>query len=269
MSAHIATQDIAYREVGGQRILGRLFRAAQSRAAVVEVHGGAWTMNDRTTNAVIHEHLAAHGVSVLALDFRMAPSHRFPAAVEDVNYAVRWLKANAQRLGLATKRFGGVGTSSGAHLLVLSSLQPRRHAVSEPSLAGHDASLEFVIAGWPILDPLARYRMARAKGLETLVDAHHAFWPDEAAMAEGNPQAIVERGEAESRPPMLVLQGTADENVEHERADRFAAAYRAAGGEVELVKFSGQPHTFIPKSPTAPASVDALERVVKFIEART
>jgi acetyl esterase len=265
----MAFEDIPYREIGGERILGRLFRAAEERAAVVEVHGGAWTMNDRTTNVVIHEHLAAHGVSVFALDFRMAPAHRFPRAVEDVNYAVRWLKANAQRLGLKAKRFGGVGTSSGGHLLVLSSLQPQRFAIAEPSLAGHDPSLEFLIAGWPILDPLARYRMARAKGLKTLVEAHRAFWPDEAAMAEGNPQAIVEGGQAQSRPPMLVLQGTADENVEPERADRFATAYRAAGGEIELVKFSGQPHTFIPKAPTAPASIEALERMVKFIEART
>src|SRR5690606_17614808 len=131
----------------------------------------------------------------------------------------RWLKAHARKLDLNAKRFGGVGTSSGGHQLVLSALLPQKFSVDDPALAEVDASLDFVVACWPILDPLARYRMAQSKGLKHLVEAHHAFWPDEAAMTQGNPQLVVERGEAAAKPRMLVLQGTADENVEHERAD--------------------------------------------------
>jgi acetyl esterase len=254
--------------VDGQPLLGRLHRSAGSQALVVEVHGGAWIMNDRTSNAAIHEHLARHGIGVFALDFRLAPAHRYPAAVEDVNYAIRWLKANAVRLGVPARLVGGVGTSSGAQQLVLCALQPERFAVSDPVLDGHDAGLDFVVACWPILDPLARYRMAKANGLEQLINAHHAYFADEAAMSEGNPQQVVERGEASALPPMLVLQGTGDQNVEHERADAFAAAYSAVGGEIELVKFDGEPHTFIAKSPTAPASIVALERMTRYIHAR-
>ena len=125
------------------------------------------------------------------------------------------------------------------------------------------------LACWPILDPLARYQMAKARELKNLIDAHHAFWPDEATMKEGNPQLVLERGEATAMPPMLILQGTADDNVEHSRADRFADAYRARGGSVELVKFDGQPHTFIAKDPGSSASRDALERIAKFVRART
>jgi acetyl esterase len=109
--------------------------------------------------------------------------------------------------------------------------------------------------------------MAQARGVQNLINAHHAFWPDEQAMAEGNPQLVLERGEATSLPRMLVLQGTADENVEHERADRFAERYRRAGGEIELHKFPGQPHTFIVKDPQAAASVEGLARIVNFIRA--
>ena len=264
------TEDLTYRTVDGQPLLARLYRSQRADVLVVEVHGGAWSQNDRTTNAAIHQYLAASGVAVLALDFRLAPAHRYPAAIEDVNYGIRWAKANAARLGLRPKLIGGLGTSSGGQQVVLSALRPddRRYAVSDAALAGHDARLDFVVACWPILDPLARYRMAQAKGLKNLVNAHHAFWPDEAAMTEGNPQLIVERGAATSKPPMLVLQGTADENVEHERADRFVEAYRKAGGEIELAKFEGQPHTFIVKDPAAPASKQALEKIGAFVRQR-
>jgi acetyl esterase/lipase len=245
-------EDIAYRTIDGQPLLGRLYQPEKAEALIVEVHGGAWTMNDRMSNAVIHNHLAANGVAVFALDFRMAPAHPFPAALEDVNHGIRWAKAH-----LKPKRIGGLGTSSGGYLIALSALR-----------ADEETRLDLLIGCWPILDPLARYRMARAKGLKNLVDAHHAFFRNEQQMAEANPQTIVERRQATSLPPMLVLQGTADENVEHQRADAFAECYRAAGGEIELHKFPGQPHTFVIKDPASPAAAEALARISSFVQSR-
>lgn len=265
------TEDLTYRTVEGQSLLGRLYRPqGAAEALVVEVHGGAWSANDRSTNATIHQHLAASGIAVFALDFRLAPAHRYPAAIEDVVYAIRWIKANAGALGLRPRLVGGLGTSSGGQQVVLAALRPedKRYAVEDARLAGHDARLDFVVACWPILDPLARYRMAQAKGLKNLVEAHHAFWPDEAAMAEGNPQLVVERGEAQALPPILVLQGTEDQNVEHQRADGFAERYRAAGGPIELAKFEGEPHNFVGKDAASPASRKALAKMVSFIESR-
>ena len=103
---------------------------------------------------------------------------------------------------------------------------------------------------WPISDPLARYRMVKEKGNTRLVEAHDAYWASEAEMEEGNPQLILERGEAATPlPPAIVVQGTADDNVTPDMADRFAAAYRARGGALDLHKFDGQPHTFIVARP--------------------
>jgi acetyl esterase/lipase len=65
---------------------------------------------------------------------------------------------------------------------------------------------------------------------------------------------------------MLLLQGTADENVEHQRADAFAERYRAAGGEIELHKFEGQPHTFVVKDPCSTASILALSKISQFLK---
>jgi acetyl esterase len=270
-----SSEDIAYRSFDGRPLLGRAYRpAGTARALVVEVHGGAWTSGDRLNNQPIHEALAAHGIAVFALDFRMAPAHAYPAAVRDVNFGIRWARARCAALAGAVCPVGGLGTSSGGQLLGLNALRPDDPLHTQPDAPdsdetrGANARLDFAIACWPILDPLARYRMAKAKGIANLITAHHAFWPDEAAMAQGNPRLVLERGEATALPPLLIIQGEADENVEHQRADEFAAAYRAAGARVELAKFPGEPHNFVAKSPAAPASLAALERMRRFIDAQ-
>src|SRR2546423_15066388 len=116
-------EDIEYRKIEGQSLLGRLYMPDNTDTLVVEVHGGAWTMNDRMSNAVIHKHLAAQGVAVFALDFRMAPAHRFPAALEDIEHGIGWAKSK-----LKPKRIGGLGTSSGGYLIRLSALRAQEQA---------------------------------------------------------------------------------------------------------------------------------------------
>jgi acetyl esterase/lipase len=264
-------EDVPYRTIAGETLLGRLYRPAEPRAVlVVEVHGGAWTQNDRTTNAVIHRYLADRGITVFALDFRLAPKHRYPAAVQDVNFALRWAKANHARLGVPTGLLGALGTSSGGHLLTLAAIVPDdpRYMEPDPTLAGTDARIDFLVGCWPIFDPLARYRMATARGLANLVNNHHAFWPDEAAMDDGNPHRIVASGGARHLPPALVLQGTGDANVEHTRTDAFVDAWRKAGGTAEYHKFEGEPHTFVPNNPDSPASQDALAKTAAFVLGR-
>ena len=132
-----------------------------------------------------------------------------------------------------------------------------------------DASLAYVVVCWPISDPVARYKMARETGNERLVKNHHAFFGDEATMAEASPQGILESGEAPRLPPALLIQGTADANVTPDMADRFAAAYAKAGGRIALRKFEGEPHTFVSVNPESPASVEALRLITDFIRDQT
>jgi dienelactone hydrolase len=110
--------------------------------------------------------------------------------------------------------------------------------------------------------------MAKSRGNERLVQAHHDFFGTEDAMREGNPQLILERGEEVSLPSLLLLQGTKDDNVTPDMAQRFAAAYGAAGGKVVLETFADQPHTFVTKEPTSAASVRAIELIRRFVARR-
>ena len=204
----------------------------------------------------------------MAIDFRMPPEAQYPASIQDINLAVRWLKAQGRGFGVEPDRVGGVGTSSGGHQIMLSALRPRDPCYAALPLevaSPVDASLAFIVVCWSIVDPLARYRMVREKRIDRLIQAHHAYWPSEAAMAEGNPQLILERGEATDLPPALMLQGTNDDNVTPDMADRFAAAYRKAGGRIDLTKFEGEPHAFIGKDPGSPASRRALDLITAFV----
>jgi len=273
MATHSVQQrdiEYLYLQHGDLRLAARLYQpdGPGPFPAVVEVHGGAWTSGDRFSNVAIDTALATAGVVVLALDFRMPPGGVYPAAVADVNYGVRWLKAHAGEFGSRPDLVGGIATSSGAQTLLLVALRPNDPRYATIPLAESpviDATLSFVAVGWPIANPLARYRMAKEKGNDKLVASHDQYWRSEAAMAEGNPQLILERGEAiKNLPPLLIVQGTNDDNVTPDMADNFTASYRDAGGSVELHKFAGQPHSFI-KDPVGSAGMEALGFITRFV----
>src|SRR3974377_1727932 len=94
----------------GAGLLARFYRpeGVGPFPAVLEVHGGAWTSGDRLNNIAIGEYLAAHGIVVLSIDFRMPPAVRYPATVHDVNFGIRFLKANAERFSTRAELVGAL-----------------------------------------------------------------------------------------------------------------------------------------------------------------
>jgi acetyl esterase/lipase len=260
-------EDLEYRAADGGPLLARFYRPEGGGPfpAVLEVHGGAWTAGDRLNNTAIGDYLAAQGIAMLSIDFRMPPVTRYPETVADVNYGIRFLKANAARFMTRPDLVGGLGTSSGGHLLLLNVLRPRDRRYAAVPLAGVDADLAFAVACWPVADPLARYHAVRDRGNTRLVDAHDEFWPSEEAMAEGSPQLILERGEPVATPPALIMQGTVDDNLTPDMARNFAAAYRRAGGRITFHEFAGEPHAFISRDPASPNAREALRLIAEFI----
>jgi acetyl esterase/lipase len=260
--------DVSIPTFSGVPLAATLYRpAVPVIAAVVDLHGGAWTSGDRTMNAAIAQHLADNGIAVLALEFRMPPQAAYPAMLTDVAAGIRWLKTHAAEAGTDASRVGILGTSSGGHLALLAALRPGDERYAGAIAAGDpDGSVAFAVTCWPVSDPAARFRMVTERGNAKLVAAHNAFWPDEAAMTEGSPVDIVSRGDAQQLPPVLIIQGTKDENLTADMQDRFAAAYRTKGGSVELHVYDGEPHGFIAPNPAGDASRDALEKITAFIK---
>ncbi|HEY5340919.1 MAG TPA: alpha/beta hydrolase [Candidatus Aquilonibacter sp.] len=268
MAAQITSEtDVTYRTHPHGALVATLYRPeAAAIAAVVEVHGGAWTTGERRMNVAIARHLAANGIAVLSLDFRMPPEAAYPETVTDIAAGIRWMRTHSTDVGTVPNRVGLLGTSSGGHLALLAALRPLDERYAGPGLGGEpEIAVGFAVLGWPVSDPLARYRLMRERANTRLLEAHDAFWADETAMAEGSPYDIVARGDAQRLPSLLILQGTNDDNLTPDMQELFVGAYRAKGGSAELALFAGEPHSFIARDPTSAASRDALVRITAFI----
>ena len=265
----ISERDIEYQRQAGRPWLARINQpqGAGPFPTLVDVHGGAWHNGDRTNNAGIDSSLAAKGILVAAVDFRQPPEAGYPASICDVNLAVRWLKAHAPEFN-GTTGVGAFGNSSGGHQVVLSALRPRHPAYSALPLPKHpelDARLDYVIAGWPVIDPLYRFRFAKEFNREEHIKAHIAYWITEDAMAEGSPQTIVEQNEQADLPPILMLLKANDRNHPVQMQERFIASYRKRGGEIEVHTFDGLPEHRVVPSPSQPDTMRLIDTMTEFI----
>src|SRR5438128_1037364 len=121
-SAHVefSVKDVEYRRHNGEPLQALIYQPAGEGPfpAIIEIHGGAWNSGDRTNNPAIAEGLAASGVVVASIDFRMGGKDPYPSSLEDINFAIRWLKDHAAEFHADASTVGGLGVSSGGHLIL-------------------------------------------------------------------------------------------------------------------------------------------------------
>jgi acetyl esterase len=283
----VDVEEVEYLRHGDKPFLARVFKPKGTGPfpLMVSLHGGAWCREDRHTDEVIHQQLSKSGVVIASLDFRMPPDASYPGSMIDINYGIRWAKSKAASLGGLPDRVGVMGTSSGGHQAMLTAMRPRdaRYAslpLAETHLTAmggqgprYDATVRCAVLLWPVIDPLGRYRYA--KDLKTrppypdIVDrvlpAHDQFWKTEDAMAEGNPVMALERGEKAEMPPVLYMQGTKDVAHPRPHLDRFVAAYRKAGGQLDLELAEGEGSGWIRK-PESPNAAPSMAKLIDFVK---
>ncbi len=262
MAYAIKTWDVEYRRDPIRSLLARIYQPQGEGPfpALVDVHGGAWNGQDRTANEIVDQGLAESGILVAAIDVLWASEKPYPGSVQDVNFGVRWLKVHAAEWNGDPATVGIFGSSSGGHVAELIGMRPHdpRYSVhSLPEAPDLDASVAYVVARSPISDPYARYLQANRMGREFLIANSKTYFAPWDAIWEANPQAILERGEAVTLPPLLVMQGGLDDNVLPEVQRRFADTYRAAGGDMHLEVFDDSVHRWvIERSPATQRAVD-------------
>ena len=280
------TKDIEYLRHGDKPLLARVFtpRGEGPFPALVECHGGAWCLSDRKTEHLRHEFMASHGIVSIALDFRSGTEAKYPASVQDINYAVRWAKLHAGDLKTRPDLVGLSGQSSGGHLAMLVAMRPhdpRYAAIALPAGSPRlDASVPCVVMSWPVINPLSRYRHAKRalaganapEWPKNIIPRHDAYWPSEAEMAEGNPMLALERGEKLQLPPAIWFQARGDLVHDYKDANsefpgnepqRFVANYRKAGGEIELRYIEMERHAG--HTPDLSKIGDAFADMVQFV----
>jgi acetyl esterase/lipase len=287
LEANVADYDVSdveYLRHGDKPLLARVFkpRGQGPFPALVECHGGAWCMSNRMTEHLRHEYMAAHGIVSIALDFRSGNEAAYPASVQDINFAVRWAKANARELKTRLDLIGISGQSSGGHLAMLVAMRPhdpRYSAIPLPAGSpAQDASVHCAVMSWPVINPLSRYRHAKravASGGEwgkSIIPRHDSYWQNEANMEEGNPMLALERDEKVVLPPAIWFQGRGDIVHDYKDTDsafpgnepqRFVADYRKAGGDIVLEYIDMDRHSG--HSPDLSKSGNMFPHMVEFV----
>jgi acetyl esterase len=264
----IKVWDLEYRRDPVRTLMARIYQPQGEGPfpVLLDVHGGAWNDQDRTANAPVDERLAASGILVVAIDVRLAREAPYPGSVADVNYGIRWLKAKAREWNGEPETLGALGSSSGGHVLELCAMRPhdaRYTAYPLPEAPHLDATLMYVIARSPISNPLARYEQAQKMQRATLITNSELYFSPWDTIFDGNPQRILERGEAVILPPMFILQGELDDNVLPAVQEHFVATYRAAGGKIDYEVFPGAEHRWIIQP--GPQTDRAIDMIKAFI----
>ena len=274
----IDVTDVEYIKHGDKPYLARVYKPKGQGPfpLLIDIHGGAWVNKDRTSDEGTDAPLAKTGVVVASLDFRMpgdGANCAYPASMQDINYAVRWFKANAAKFSIDANRVGILGVSSGGHQAMLTAMRPHDATYSAvPGPAGVDSTVQCAVMCWPVIDPLGRYEYAQGlkgghhdKQAKNWVDSHDRYWDSTETMAQANPTRLLERGETALTPPVVYLQGTADLAHPVPNRERFIAQYRKAGGAVDLHLFEGVGEAFITNDPNSQQAKDAVEKIIAFV----
>ena len=220
---------------------------------VAYLHGGGWVMGGLDTYDTPMRALAnASGAVVAGVEYRLAPEHRFPAALDDTLTAVRWLADHSGALGGDGGRLAVAGDSAGGNLA----------AVAARRLRG-EVELRLQALVYPVTDAgvnTPSYReFAEGHGLSAA--GMRRFWNLYLDGAEGgDPDASPLRAtDLAGVAPAYVI--TAEEDVLRDEGEAYAAALREAGVPAELVRWPGVVHGFIRWLAATPASREAIDAV--------
>ncbi len=221
----------------------RLYRAQASKApmpALVYFHGGGWTIGDLDTHDVLCRQLClGAGVTVVSVDYRLGPEHRFPAAVDDALAATRWVQREAPALGIDAERIAVGGDSAGGNLAAVVPLLLRE--AGEPLPA-------FQLLIYPATDQRCGAPSHQANGqgyLLTTESIHYYrghYIADATQWTHWRASPLL-APDLRGLPPVLVL--TAGFDPLRDEGRQYADALSAAGNAVQYICFERQVHGFI------------------------
>lgn len=224
---------IEYGEAGGHALLldAHVPDGVGPFPVAIIIHGGGWMSGDPEKDIVPVFAPYATNFTWFTVSYRLAPTNRWPACYEDVQTAIRWVKAHAEEYKGDPDRIALLGYSAGGHLVTLAGTQ-----------AGPDTRVQAIVGMAPPTDLVADNE--RRGGLTTSMKALFGFDTTNitdsarAVLKKNSPLDYVKPG----LPPFLIIQGTADKTVPENQSLAFQKALKAAGVDCDMIAIPGAQH---------------------------
>jgi acetyl esterase len=245
---------------GGVRVRIYVPRAAPSLPATVYYHGGGFVLGDLDTHDALCRHLALRSESiVIAVDYRLAPEHPFPAAPEDACAAFAWVSANARELGVDARRIAVAGDSAGGNLAAVVAQRMRERGGAAPS---------FQLLIYPAVDLTRSFESHRrfANGFlltEPMIDWFLAsYLTNSSQMHDPNGSPIVTRDLSGLAPAHIVTAGF---DPLRDEGEAYAEAMRAAGVPTTTRCYDSLIHGFVNMAGLVDAARHAIDDIAEVL----
>jgi acetyl esterase/lipase len=204
--------------------------------AIVWIHGGGWNNGDRNgrREIAVCSTLARNGYITMSIDYKLAYGKYevWPTNLWDCKTAVRWLRVNADQLGIDPKRIGVAGGSAGGHLAAMVALTTPTDGLNPAEPYGKvSCAVSCCVDMYGIAD-VGTYHEAKMLG-KTFEEAPELY-------KIASPVTYVRS----NSPPFLIMCGTADKTVNPDQSKLLAKTLKDAGAQEQLVVIPGAPHSF-------------------------
>jgi acetyl esterase/lipase len=283
----VGLADVTYQVLPGFRPLTLDVYLGPNRKAlrplVLYIHGGGWTTGHSRQSGAFDDFprvlasLAARGYTVASLNYRLSSEAPFPAALQDVKAAIKFLRAHDQEYGIDKSKGLVWGGSAGGHLAALAALtcgvkelEPAAPPNATPEamkVAQQSDCVQGAVTWYGVFDlsrvPNLNGAAAPSPTIAKLLNCGDTACPGK-TLAEASPVTYV----AASSPPFLLVHGSADKTVAPVQSTHFKEVMEHAGARADLVMIPAVDHSFIGATleATREASLLALNRTFEFID---
>jgi alpha-L-fucosidase 2 len=195
--------------------------------AAILVHGGGWIAGDKQQYITyIFEPLAKAGFAWFSINYRLAPKYRYPAAMEDVEDAIRWLKTHAAEYRVDPSRIALIGESAGGHIVSWVGANYRS-----------DTRVAAVVSFYGVHDVVTRAveQQGKIDEIGLFFDVDRLDADTAPLLARGSPVTYIKR----DMPPYLMIHGTEDRGVPFNQSVEMCNKMSHAGASCEIVAVSG------------------------------
>ena len=234
-------EDVPYQTANGITLSLDVYapagQATGLRPAVILIHGGGWAALSKSTMRGMGQFLARSGFVAFAVDYRLVQGaeNRWPAQLDDVQHAVRWVRAHAAQYSVNPARVGAFGHSAGGQLAALLGMEETRDN-SDPALAPYSSRVQAVVDVSGPSD-LTRDHDAASAFLTSFLGTTYADHPE--VWQSASPALRAAKGDA----PFLILHGTEDQEVPIAQSEELYEKLQAVGVPVSFIKVNDV-HTF-------------------------